>query len=104
MSHRQEYRKTHKTVTSSWDELKDFFDAYTATDKTSGKFQDLQKQREQNVASAECKAYAANNSDNNRCYNKPCERTNYSCPNDRCENLNGETFSQQQLQPASSRL
>lgn len=54
MPYKQKYGKTHKTVTSSWDELKDFVEACIATDKTSDKFQDLQKQHKQNVNSAEC--------------------------------------------------
>ena len=44
-----EYTKTHKVVNSTWEELKDFFDACTTSYKASGKYQDLAKLRKVNI-------------------------------------------------------
>ena len=56
--HKMEYTKTHRTVTSTWEELKDFFDASTKEDKATGKYQELARLRKANITAQECKKHA----------------------------------------------
>ena len=51
-AHKMGYAKTHKTVDSSWEELKDFFDAFANADKASGKYQELAEFHKANVTHA----------------------------------------------------
>ena len=52
-----EYTKTHKVFNSTWEELKDFFDACTTSYKASGKYQDLAIFCEANIIALERKSH-----------------------------------------------